>query len=219
MNYGETKTQFRAQLNRRDCSDALADIFLQDAITRIQRVLRVPAMEKSVNVTLTAATYFTNGYLPIPTDYLKMKELTVNGQTVLTKRDLSFVLPTAACNVGCPEFYARQSAGFILAPTPLTQYTDNLGVVHSTVVRINYWAEFPTESAPTDDDILSDIANDLIRYGALSYGCDHFTDKRGDKFEARFVQILSDLQAMGDDDELAGGASIAPAYAWPEDTY
>ena len=54
-------------------------------------------------------------------------------------------------------------------------------------------------------------------FGALSYACDHYSDKRGDKFEARYQQIFADIQGMGDDDETSGSAAVQPAYFYSDD--
>lgn len=208
--YGEVRTKFKARLRRRDCDDALADGFLQDAIRRIQRILRIPAMEKSAVVTISAITY-PNG-LPIPSDYLKLKDLTRTAGNliprVLERRSLAQVLRVAAYDTnGYSLYYARQGSQWALAPAPIA----------GEIIRIDYWAEFPPQAGVNDTMILSNIAEDLMIFGALSYGCDHFNDKRGDKFEQRFTQILSDTQAQADDDELSGDAVVAPAFAWPVD--
>jgi hypothetical protein len=71
MNYGETKAQFLGLLKRRDITDSLAETFLQQAVSRIQRVLRIPPMEKSVAVVYDG-TILTNGEIPIPSDYLRL---------------------------------------------------------------------------------------------------------------------------------------------------
>jgi len=62
MNKGEIRAHFIALLNRSDCSNALADTFIDQAITRIQRQLRVPAMEKQnqYNVTNTCRDFKSN---------------------------------------------------------------------------------------------------------------------------------------------------------------
>lgn len=212
MNYGDLRTKFLSRLRRRDCDNTLADGFLQDAITRIQRVVRVPAMEHSIEVTITDLTY--PGRLPIPSDYVKLKDITVNGKHKLVRRDLGWVLQASRVS-GIPNSFVRQGGSWVLSPSPVSQFTDSMGNVHTTLVRVDYWGEFPSTTLPADDTILLDIASDLVLYGALSYGCDHWNDARGDKFEARFVQIVSDIQAMADDDELSGGAVVAPAYTIP----
>jgi hypothetical protein len=210
--YGEIRTKFLARLNRRDCTSALADGFLADAIKRIQRVLRTPANEESLQVTISAATYLTLGRLPIPDDYLRLKDLTLTnsaGKTVVLRRKpLEEVLREIDFGVqGTSTIFARQGGSWLVAPRPLT----------NDVIRIDYWSEYTAVSADTDDTLILDIADDLIIFGALSYACDHYYDKRGPLFEQRFTQILSDIQAQGDDDELGADACVAQAFDYPSD--
>ncbi len=210
--FGDTRTKFLSRLNRRDCTNTLADGFLQDAIRRIQRIPRIPAMEKSVNVTISDVTYLDDGRLPIFSDYIKLQNLVYNqgttGEAVLVRRPLHEVLEAVTYGTeGTTSMYARQGSSWILGPTPLS----------GDVVRVDYWAEFTSISLDADTSILLDIADDLVIFGALSYACDHFNDKRGPRFEERFVQILSDIQAQADDDELSGNAVVQQAVYYPAD--
>ena len=212
MTYGEIRTKFLARLNRRDCTPTLADGFLQDAITRIQRVIRIPAMEKSVLVTLDGPNYFDDGALAIPSDYIHLKDIfasTSSGLiTRLVRKDLGYVLKLASEWVGLtPTCFARQGPTWVFGPTPLAE----------TVIRVDYFAEFEDVEEVADDTILTAIAHDLILYGALSYAADHWVDKRGPLFEQRFTQIISDIQNQGDADELTGSAQVSPAFTYPEE--
>lgn len=207
--YAQVRTKFTSRMNRRDMSQADADGYLQDCITRIQRGVRVPAMEKAVLFNLDA-TYTTNGGLFIPSDYLKLRRMSFNEEYALRKEDESIVIPLAKYNTGSPLVFCRRGGLWFLGPTPdITS--------PATVIRVDYWAEFPAMINDTDETVLTDIASDLMVYGALSYACDHYSDKRGDKFETRFMQIVTDLESQGDDDELAGGAAIQPAYVLDDD--
>ncbi len=209
--FGETRTKFLSRLNRRDCTNPLADGFLQDAITRIQRVMKVPAGEKSVEYTIDDANYLDDGRLAIPSDFIKLKDITHTSgtvSTVLQRMPLEKVRYWVENgSQGSTKFFCRQGSGLVLAPTPL----------EDDVVRVDYFSEYESTSADADESILLDIANDLVVFGALSYGCDHFNDKRGSRFEERFVQILSDIQAQGDDDELTGSAVVGQAFSYPSD--
>lgn len=206
--YGATRDKFKLRLNRRDCTDPLADGFLQDSVTRIQRVMDVPAGEKSVQVTIGDVTYLTNGNLPIPSDFIRLKDITVNGKKVLRKQPLQTVLTEVNYGVqGCSWCFTRQGGTWIFGPLPLP----------GDVVRIDYYSEFAPASVPADDTILLDIANDLVLFGALSYAAQHWNDKRADSFEARFVQILSDIQNQADDDELSGNAQVGQSFQYPDD--
>jgi hypothetical protein len=206
--YSEVRTKFKDRLRRRDCTDALADGFLSDAIKRIQRVARVPAQEATVSTTLDSTNYGTDGILYLPNDFIQMREVTANDQFTLIRKPLNYVLQMATAQSGTPLYYARRLNGLIFAPEPLLDETE---------IRIDYWADFP-EFNSTDDTpgYLSDSAEDLLVYGALSYACDHWEDKRAPRCEERFVQILSDIQTQADMDELSE-ASVAQAFAYPSD--
>lgn len=282
--YGDVRTKFISRMNRRDMDTTTADGFLQDTITRIQRIMRVPAMEKSIAVSIDSS-YTTNGGIFIPSDYLQLRQITYNDQYELQKEDVSAVLPQAYASSGMPQIFGRRGGIWVLAPVPegpatVTGVTNAVTAAGSTtlnfastpaglraggaiadltassvippgttivsvtpttvvmsaaatgagvgngdlinftvfnVVRIDYYAEFGPMAQVTDETALTDIASDLMVFGALSYGCDHFNDKRGPAFESRFTQILSDIEAMGDLDETSGSAAVQPAYFYSDD--
>ena len=56
MNKGQIRAHFLALLNRSDCPDPLADTFIEQATTRVQRVLRTPAQEAQQTYTITGPT-------------------------------------------------------------------------------------------------------------------------------------------------------------------
>lgn len=199
MNYGDVQTRLVGLLNRRDLTDTLRDSFIDQSIQRVQRKLRIPAMEKTV-----IATVESYDGIAIPSDLLELKGLTVSGYT-LDHRSLAEVLPLEQIQ-GCPRIFARQGPRWRLAPYP----------EDGTVVRIDYWAEVNALVNATDTNTLTLIAGDLIVYGALSYAADYFIDERASNFEARFQQILSDLQDQSDRDALAD-ASVSPVYSFPPD--
>jgi hypothetical protein len=210
--FGEMRTKFLARLRRRDCTDELADGFLLDAIQRVQRVLRIPAMERVAIVTLNDESFFDNSNrLFLPSDYLQMVELSVVDPTgqrrKLMRKTVDEVLSLAVTTDATPVAYAREGGSLLFGPTPSD----------GTSLYFAYVAEFAELEEDDDENVISDIADDLIVYGALSYGCDHFNDKRGQAFEARFVQALSDLQQQADIDELTAGAQVALGFTYPCD--
>src|SRR6185503_18957798 len=98
MNYGQLREQFEGLLKRRDMTPSQSETFLQQAVSRVQRVLRIPPMEKSVSVTYDGVTY-QDGEIPIPNDYLRMIALTVTTpsghERVLRLKDLQTLLDLA----------------------------------------------------------------------------------------------------------------------------
>lgn len=214
MNYGDMQAQFTGLMNRRDLTPTLTLAFLQQSILRIQRTLRIPAMEKSL--TATIGNLYTNG-LTVPGDLLQFIAMTdetdpankVELQRVALPEVLR-VLNDGMINspgVGNPcSIFARRASKFVIAPLPVT----------GSVLRMDYYATFGTLSASTDTNVLGDVAPDLIVYGGLSYAATYFLDKRQASFEQRYTQIYEDLMAQANQDELTGNACIAPAYHFPD---
>lgn len=207
MNYGDVQSQFTSILNRRDITNSLVTTFMGMAIQRIQRQLRVPAMEKLVTYTFSGSE---NGIIPVPGDLLEIIAIALNtdyNQRKLTRTDLQSALKLNRIT-GVPTSYYRGVEGYIVGPRP----------VAGTVVYISYYADSSGLSATTDHNWLTDAAPDLLIYAALSYAADYFLDERAQSFEQRYLSIAQDLQDMADDDELMN-AQISPAYSANDPPY
>ena len=202
MNYGQVKAQFQAVLNRRDITPLLIDNFIQQSIRRAQRVLRVPAMEKSVEIDTLA----NEEIVDIPGDLLNLISIqwqdTSGHWHKLSRRDIGYVYDQRQF-VGNVAYYARQDGGFVLAPQPIS----------AGKVRINYFADFSNLAADTDTNWLTQIAPDVVMYGALSFAADYYLDERRDSFEQRFAAAIDELLTQMQIDELSSGAAISPAYS------
>jgi len=198
MNYGELKTQFSAILNRRDCSTALAETFINQAMTRAQRDLRTPPQEKFKSYTVT------DGWdgATVPDDYLKMIVLSVDDTPVQYVPYEKFV--SMGTLTGQPKYWSRFLSTFKLNPDAAI---DN-------VVNLYYYGEYSPLTSDADTNVLTESAADLIIYGALSYAADYFLDDRRDAFEARYMQIKDDLAWQAYDADGPGG--VQPAYSLGE---
>lgn len=201
MNYGQTKAQFSAILNRRDITSSLTDTFVKQSIQRAQRLLRVPAMEKSAVISVAAGDEGVNVpgdllqfinvfWSPTNGDWKKLKNYDIGDVYALRKE------------VGGPEYFARQDGNLVVSPRP-----DTAGYI-----RVDYYADFSNLSNDTDSNWLTEIAPDVIIYGALSYAADYFLDNRRDVFEQRFVGAIDELTIQAQLDELTAAATMSPAY-------
>jgi len=197
LQYSEIQTNFASILNRRDLTPSQTNLFLQFSIQRIQRVLRIPAMEAQL-------TLVTDGSanLLIPGDLLETIALFTDdttNQDKLEKLDLQTVIRRS--NVpGIPYCYCRIGAQWLIGHKPPA----------GTNIYISYYQDASALSAPTDRNWLTDAAPDLFIYGALVRAADFFLDERKDQFEQAFTQALSDLQDQADRDELEN-ASVGMA--------
>lgn len=189
MNKGELRAHFKALLNRTDCSDALADTFIDQSIARAQRVLRIPSMEKTQTYNITAST----STLIIPADFLEIIDMYYSN-TNLTRVPLSkYVEMSQPGENGTPRYFTREGENIKVYPYPT-----------SGSISMNYYGQFTVMTADTDENDLAIIASDLITYGALGYASDYFLDERGPLFEQKFAQFLAELQEQANDAEVSG---------------
>lgn len=207
MNYGELKADFLGLLKRRDLTDAQADNFIRKAVNRVQRVLRIPPMEKSIAV-IYDGEQFTDGQLPIPADYLRLISLSATPpggtERELTQSDLQSVLDLRT-RTGRPTHFVRRGGYWSLAPIP------EIG----TKFRIDYYDEFPALTAGADN-YLTNGAADMVTSAALVFACSHFNDKRKLDFEADFQTVKQEIEDQAAQDALIN-ASVAATYQFPED--
>lgn len=207
MTLDQLKAQFTSVMNRRDltANTALVGTFINQAIVRVQRELRIPAMEKVASV-LIGGTF--DG-LAIPSDLLELKEIRPTSSNVRLRKDTLDRAYCAAQSNGIPQIYARQGAKWIVGPAPSAGDT----------INITYYAELPPLVNGTDSNVISVIAWDLIVYAALSYASEYFVDKRQTAFEGRYQQILTDLQEQADQDELGDDAVVSNCLVFPPDDF
>lgn len=209
MNYGDLKADFLGLLKRRDITDTQADSFVQKAVNRVQRKLRIPPMEKSIEVTYDGVT-FTNGQIPIPSDYLRLIAITSAppgfDEKEVKQADLQSVLALVPQVGFRPQKFCRRGGIWQFGPTPPA----------GTVFRIDYYDEFPTLANDSDTGYLTQGAEDLIVYGALSFAGDYFVDKRQPAWENRFLQIVDEIEDQAQQDALINGV-VSSAYPDLED--
>jgi len=198
MNKGELRTHFKELLNRSDCSDALADTFITQSITRIERNLRIPPMEKSYSYAITTTTT----EVTIPTDFLEAINMYYANTSVNRVSMNRFLDVSVGGETGTPLYFTRQGSKFKIYPAPT-----------SGTLVLNYYSSFSVMTSDTDENDLALIASDLIAYGALSFAADYFLDERGQLFEGRFTQLANELQGQADDAESSGTVQVIQASA------
>lgn len=189
MNKGQLRAHLIALMNRSDLSNALADTFIDQSLTRINRTLRIPPMEKQVEYNLNAATSF----LTLPNDFLEVIDV-YQGDKVLDRITMREMIPLREQgDAGPAQRFVRENAKILLHPTP-----------SSGKVVLNYYAEIPQLTSDSDENFMTVIANDLVCYGALCYAADYFIDERAPFFEQKYALYMAELQSQSDDAETAG---------------
>lgn len=199
MNYGAAKAQFQALLNRRDITPSLVTNFMNSSLQRVQRVLRIPAMEKALIITV--GSDFDG--LTIPGEFLQLISLTANG-TQLRQGSLDEVLKLQESGEGNPRLFHRLLNKIIVGPNPS----------NGTQFRMDFIADFGEFSSDEDEPTILEIAPDLVIYGALVFAANYYLDQRLSTFENTFQTLLMEYQAQAYDDAIGGGAAISPAYSF-----
>lgn len=197
MTLAELKTEFMAILNNRLCTTTLRDSFLNSGLLQIQRELRARTVEN--NDTFPVLESY-NG-VPLPDDYEDLIDLLVNDHQ-LERRDLTTVLQLAQTE-GQPRYYARQGDYWILGPAP----------AEGTDVEIIYYASAAFPQDDTGSNTLTEKASDLVIYSALTFAGDHFTDRRVDKWIARYQYIVNALNDKATLEQMGSTATVSPAYS------
>jgi len=189
MNKLALRNHFKALLNRSDITDALADTFIDNGTARIQRTLRIPAMEKQASYSISAST----SKITLPVDLIEILDLYFDNHLLnrLSMREMQDHIKSA--QVGSPQHFARQQGELLLSPVP-----------SSGTVYLNYYASFSEMLADSDESTLAKIAPDLIIYAALGYASDYYLDERSQLFEAKFQTFMTEIQEQANDAELNG---------------
>jgi len=202
MNKGAIRSHFKALLNRSDCSDALADTFMDQSIARIQRTLRIPSMEKQNSYTITGSTTF----VVLPSDFLEIIDLYYD-KTSLSRVPMNEILTFKEANEsGTPKFFSREDENLLIYPSPT-----------SGSLKLNYYGQFADMTSDSDENALALSSSDLIIYGMLTYASDYYLDERGPVFEQKYQQFLAEIEEQANDSETAGTVqAMRPMVAYED---
>lgn len=204
MNKGEIRAHFIALLNRSDCSNALADTFIDQAITRIQRQLRVPAMEKQNQYNVTSAS--GTSQVVIPNDTLEIIELYYDGNSLVRIPLHEMLQHQKTGELGSPRFFCREQGNIKICPKPTT------GTLY-----LNYYAEQAVLTSDSSTNMLTTIASDLLTYTALSYAADYFLDERAAVFDQKSGSFLAEIQEHANSSEQSGINQVVRPTHYYED--
>ena len=148
--FSELKTAVADWMNRDDLSDARITDFIDIATNRIFHVLRIPAMEKFVAITVDS-----NGKIALPSDFLEAKDVLFNDKPLERISLTEFY--SRGISQGQPIAFSRESEYLRLSPNP--------GNVAG--MKMIYYAEPPRLSSTVTTNEVFGIAPELYLYGAL----------------------------------------------------
>jgi hypothetical protein len=154
-NYTDLKTSVANYLGRSDLTSVIPD-FISFAELRLSRDLRTRQMLKSA----TAATVSGDGKVALPTDFLELRELHIQGSP---RMPLTYMSPSLfnrdarAHESGEPIFYTILATELELAPEPDTAYT----------LEILYYAKPTVLSGSTASNVFLANYPDALLYASL----------------------------------------------------
>lgn len=182
----ELKANIADWLNRDDLTTQIPE-FIGYAERRFNRTLRVPEMESDVTASSSGAL------ITLPTDFLAMRSLYINGTnqlTMLRQMELGDLRAKySAEETGTPAFFALQNGNeLVLAPAP----TSSLAYV------LNYWKKIPALGASVADNWLLLAHPDIYRSATLAEAYLFLRDNDGaSMWEAKTSAALEELTTAG----------------------
>lgn len=189
-NYSDLQASVAGYLGRSDLTTQIPD-FIRFAELRLGRELRTRQMLNSA----TAPTIANDARTALPTDFLEIRDLFIQGNP---RRPLTYLSPSAfsrearADSIGLPVFYTILASEFKYAPIPDTVYT----------LEILYYAK-PTflSTANTSNVFLANYPDALL-YGALIEAEPYLINDARSQLWAtlydRAIKNISDADQSGD---------------------
>ena len=189
--YSGLKASIANWLNRTDLATEIVD-FIELAENRISHELRIPAMEKTILLSVSS-----DGYAVLPNDYLEAKDVFWNYEPLdrISLTQLYRLMDRSGAN---PECFARETYRLKLYPTPTVTSTDEL--------RMIYYADPGrlTDAAPTND--LLSLAPEVFLFASLVQAAVFLGTDMAQKqaWEAEYQTALARLIKHSRESEFSG---------------
>lgn len=192
-NYSDLKTQVASYLGRTDLTSQIPN-FISFAELRLSRDLRIRQMLKTATATMTAG----DSTVGLPSDFLQMRDLFINGTPRIAISYLTpsnFTRDSRASESGKPVFYTMRGAEFEFAPIPDAAYT----------LQMLYYAK-PTalSDSNTSNTFLANCPDALL-YGALVEAEPYLmNDARTELWTNLYRAAINNLNTSDDEAEYSG---------------
>lgn len=196
MSFAKLKRRLQALINRKDVTDDLAGDFVTEAVSDLERKLRIGPMEALVNRDEWDGT--DNAVL-IPAGYLEMINFfTDEGE--LTQVDLNEFLKTPGNPGGVPTIFVKIADRWLVKPTPTP----------GTNVCVNYYSSSPTLALDTDENVWTGPGFNAVVYQAATLAADFYQmeDQYAGRFTAKADQYRNDIAEQDLDEKWSGRIAI-----------
>lgn len=202
MTLGELRTRFRALLNRSDCDSTLATGFLEQGLARIQRIARLPNMERVHYLTGQATAVEST---LIPSDLMQINDVFVNAEPVekVSFRHLMTTKARYGAQSGQTQMYARVGASIFLWPAMAAQGE----------LVVTYYGEFSPLTSDGAANEASTTIPDIWLYSALAFAGDYFKHDRATTWRDTAAALLTEANDAATQLDMTGGSQvITPAH-------
>lgn len=178
-------------LNRDDLTTKIP-VFIQLLEARLNRILRTPEMEETVELTTDSAA------IDLPTDLREIRGayLDTDPRQRLDVVNLSVLRKSYAVQAtGKPEVYAVSAGQLLLGPAPDDEYP----------LELTYWQEIPALSTDNESNWLLADHPDVYLYGALVMAEAYlWNDERLPLWKGAWDEALSELTGQGNKMRMSG---------------
>lgn len=192
-NYSDLKTQVANYLGRTDLTSQIPN-FISFAELRLSRDLRIRQMLKTATATMTAG----DSTVGLPSDFLQMRDLFINGTPRIAISYLTpsnFTRDSRASESGKPVFYTMRGNEFEFAPIPDAAYT----------LQMLYYAKPDALSDSNTSNTFLANCPDALLYGALVEAEPYLmNDARTELWTNLYRAAINNLNTSDDEAEYSG---------------
>jgi hypothetical protein len=202
VSFGRLKTRVRALINRKDFTDQLAGEFILDAISDLERDLRIGPMERIFEQSATWDG--VKNALAIPAKYLELINLfTDSGELEQVDLDKWMSIKDVG---GVPTHFVKIADRFLLRPTPAV----------GTKVYLHYYGETVRPQDDADEVIWTQSAFLAALYTTAALAADFYQmegDQHADRYRALAQGYVEKIAGQDLNEKWAGRLSIpAPLH-------
>ena len=186
---GGIRSRLQSLINRKDLTAPLADQFINQAQSNLERVLRIGSMERVLQASMDGKS----NSLPIPSTYLELINMfTDKGEMIQV--DMGEWL-TMDDTPGWPRAFVKVADRWMFRPTPTEGVT----------VYVHHYSQSLPLQVATDRNTWTQAATSCLLYTAAELAADHFQDdNRAARFQAKASQYRDELTSQDLDEKFAG---------------
>lgn len=206
MSFQTLIDDFRTILLRDDCTEAQAAAFLTQGIRRLQREVRLPAMERDIT-----ATFPTGGEssVVLPSNLLQIIDVIVTDGSSAQPRPLrktEYRTLVAMDQETAPHTYATFGSRLFVAGA----------MSAGSSLRLLYYGTFTDLPTYADDNEVTIGFPEAAIYAGLVYAASAYSHPSKGEWEADYAAVREGLVSSAVDFAMTGGPqAVAPMYSEP----